>query len=262
MRTYRRGCRLLEREQAQRQREERELTYHHDECGMLVIKARLPPEEGALLLKALETIGEELRREETAPAQKEESDSQKEESDSQKEESDSPEVERNDSAEPSWKLEPTQLEPTQPEPTQPESTQSESTQPESTQSESTQPEPTQWEPTKSEPIQPGHSQSEPTQDLSTQAHPTACAELPKTTDRQRMADSLVELSSRALSAKAGNGNSDDKYLVTIHIDAEVLCDPGCRRPLRAGGRAKHRSGHREAAPSWRGHQAHGAWPRG
>ena len=176
VRTYRRGSRLLENEQAQRQREERELSYHHDESGMLILKARLPPEEGALFLKALEAIRDELRKDESSPPQKDVSDAPEAEpkdSDAahvEPKDSDTSHPTPDDSAESPWK-------------------------------------------------------SERAQGLSAQAHPTACAELPKTTDRQRMADALVELSSRALSAKAGNGDGDERYLVTIHIDAEVLCNP-------------------------------------
>lgn len=51
---YRRAGRLEESERATAQRASRGLTYYYDEDGSLVIHARLPAEEGALVLQALE----------------------------------------------------------------------------------------------------------------------------------------------------------------------------------------------------------------
>ncbi len=53
VRAYRRVGRQAEREQAATQHAARELTYYHDEDGSLVIRARLPAEEGAVVLQAL-----------------------------------------------------------------------------------------------------------------------------------------------------------------------------------------------------------------
>jgi hypothetical protein len=54
VRTYRRCRRLQEAQRAGRQREERSVTWYYDDDGMLVLSARLPPEDGALVLKALD----------------------------------------------------------------------------------------------------------------------------------------------------------------------------------------------------------------
>ncbi len=51
---YRRAKRLQDREQASAQHAERYLDHHYDDDGCLVIKARLPAEQGALIVKALE----------------------------------------------------------------------------------------------------------------------------------------------------------------------------------------------------------------
>jgi len=59
IRTYRRA-KPAEQELAQRQNDERYLSYHHDENNMLVLEGRLPPEVGALLVKALQVASEEL----------------------------------------------------------------------------------------------------------------------------------------------------------------------------------------------------------
>lgn len=48
-----RDARLAEREQAMARHTARELNYYHDEDGSLVIRARLPAEEGAIVLQAL-----------------------------------------------------------------------------------------------------------------------------------------------------------------------------------------------------------------
>ncbi len=53
VRTYRRVGRQGERERAMAQHDARELNYYHDDDGSLVIKARLPAEEGAVVLQAL-----------------------------------------------------------------------------------------------------------------------------------------------------------------------------------------------------------------
>jgi len=45
--------RRAEREQAMASHDERELTYYHDDDGCLVIRARLPAEEGAVVLQAI-----------------------------------------------------------------------------------------------------------------------------------------------------------------------------------------------------------------
>jgi hypothetical protein len=54
VRSYRRVERLQENERATAQRASRGLTYYYDEDGSLVIHARLPADEGALVLQALE----------------------------------------------------------------------------------------------------------------------------------------------------------------------------------------------------------------
>ena len=61
VRGYRRARRLEEAEEAERQHEERFLHYHTDDDGMLVIEARLPPEVGACVVKALEAAMDGLR---------------------------------------------------------------------------------------------------------------------------------------------------------------------------------------------------------
>jgi hypothetical protein len=53
VRSYRYVGRLAEREQAMARHAARELTYYHDDDGSLVIRARLPAEEGAIVLQAL-----------------------------------------------------------------------------------------------------------------------------------------------------------------------------------------------------------------
>jgi len=53
VRAYRRVGRLAEREQAMACHAARELNYYHDDDGSLVIRARLPAEEGAVVLQAL-----------------------------------------------------------------------------------------------------------------------------------------------------------------------------------------------------------------
>ncbi len=53
VRAYRRVGRLEECERATAQHASRELTYYHDDDGSIVIRARLPAEEGAVVLQAL-----------------------------------------------------------------------------------------------------------------------------------------------------------------------------------------------------------------
>jgi len=53
VRGYRSVTRYEERERAARQHDARELNYYHDDDGGLVIRARLPAEEGAVVLQAL-----------------------------------------------------------------------------------------------------------------------------------------------------------------------------------------------------------------
>ncbi|MCP4765197.1 MAG: DUF222 domain-containing protein, partial [Gammaproteobacteria bacterium] len=53
VRAYRRVGRLEERERAAAQHAARELTYYYDDDGSLVIRARLPADEGAVVLQAL-----------------------------------------------------------------------------------------------------------------------------------------------------------------------------------------------------------------
>ena len=52
--------REAERDLAARLADERRLSHHYDEDGMLVLRARLPPEEGALVVQALERAVEQL----------------------------------------------------------------------------------------------------------------------------------------------------------------------------------------------------------
>lgn len=54
VRCYRRTCEAQELGREARQQARRELVFHHDDDGSLVIRARLPAEAGAVLLKALE----------------------------------------------------------------------------------------------------------------------------------------------------------------------------------------------------------------
>jgi hypothetical protein len=57
---YRRCERLQETENANEQHNARELHYHYDENGCLVINARLPAEQGAVIMKALERAMDSL----------------------------------------------------------------------------------------------------------------------------------------------------------------------------------------------------------
>ncbi|MDD9968839.1 MAG: DUF222 domain-containing protein, partial [Myxococcales bacterium] len=60
IRGYRRVRRNEEAQRANQQHAERELRCWYDDSGALVIRGRLPPEQGALLLKALEAAGDSL----------------------------------------------------------------------------------------------------------------------------------------------------------------------------------------------------------
>ncbi len=62
VRAWRRVDRIAEAEEAVKQRRERYCRAYPDEDGMLVVRARLPAEVGALLLAALEAAGDELYR--------------------------------------------------------------------------------------------------------------------------------------------------------------------------------------------------------
>jgi hypothetical protein len=62
VREYRRSRGAAETEQAREQQTSRCLTTYWDRDGMLVVRGRLPPEEGALLLKALNTSKDDLLR--------------------------------------------------------------------------------------------------------------------------------------------------------------------------------------------------------
>jgi hypothetical protein len=63
VRAYRKTQRAEALDQANRQHAERYLRYHHDDDGMLVISARLPAEQGALVVQALEAAADALREE-------------------------------------------------------------------------------------------------------------------------------------------------------------------------------------------------------
>ncbi len=58
VRAYRRAQRLDELDQANRMHEDRFLRWHHDDDGSFLLQARLTPEQGALVRKALERAGE------------------------------------------------------------------------------------------------------------------------------------------------------------------------------------------------------------
>ena len=58
--------RLNDPERILRQRRERGLNWSFDDYGMLVIQGRFPPEEGALLIRAIEAMRERIYREERA----------------------------------------------------------------------------------------------------------------------------------------------------------------------------------------------------
>lgn len=62
VRCYRRVCEAQELGREAHQQARRELVFHYDDDGSLVIRARLPAEAGAVLLKALEAAGTDLPR--------------------------------------------------------------------------------------------------------------------------------------------------------------------------------------------------------
>jgi len=64
VRLFRGVQRNEEREKALRQHDERTVQFFDDEDGCLVIKARLPPEQGAVVVKALQAAVDSLRAEE------------------------------------------------------------------------------------------------------------------------------------------------------------------------------------------------------
>src|SRR5690606_12314424 len=63
VRHYRRAKEAEELSRAEQQRANRAVRYYFDHDGCLVLKARLPPEAGALLIKALDAAVEELPEE-------------------------------------------------------------------------------------------------------------------------------------------------------------------------------------------------------
>jgi hypothetical protein len=60
VRSFRRADRLTENAQAEAREESRRLSAHFDADGMLVLRGRLAPEQGALLLKALEVSANDV----------------------------------------------------------------------------------------------------------------------------------------------------------------------------------------------------------
>ncbi len=66
VRLYRRVGRLEELDQANEQHAERGLRCYWDESGALVVEGRLPPEQGALVMKALQAASDALREAEHA----------------------------------------------------------------------------------------------------------------------------------------------------------------------------------------------------
>jgi len=68
VRAYRRAA-PAEQELAQRQQAGRNLSYYHDDENMVVLRGRLPPEVGALLVKALQVAGEAQQDDSAEPAQ-------------------------------------------------------------------------------------------------------------------------------------------------------------------------------------------------
>ena len=54
VRLYRRAERLQDTEAAKERHDNRQMSYHYDHDGCLVIKGRFPAEQGALIVKALE----------------------------------------------------------------------------------------------------------------------------------------------------------------------------------------------------------------
>jgi hypothetical protein len=62
VRKYQHCKRLQDPNEAENWKQQKNLSWHQDEAGMYVINARLPPEEGALVIKALEIIQAENKR--------------------------------------------------------------------------------------------------------------------------------------------------------------------------------------------------------
>lgn len=60
VRSYRRACRAAELAEANVRHARRRLDYHYDEDGSLVLRARLSPEEGAVVLAALQAAASEI----------------------------------------------------------------------------------------------------------------------------------------------------------------------------------------------------------
>ena len=58
-----------EQEQTARQYDTRFLSYHHDDDNMLVLRGRLPPEVGAVLIKALQVTGDGVQDDSAEPSQ-------------------------------------------------------------------------------------------------------------------------------------------------------------------------------------------------
>ena len=69
VRSYRRLA-PAEQEQTTRQHEGRYLSYHHDDDNMLVLQGRLPPEVGALLVKALRKAEDGANEDSAEPGQR------------------------------------------------------------------------------------------------------------------------------------------------------------------------------------------------
>jgi hypothetical protein len=71
VRLYRRTERAQELRKANARHAERSLSYYFDDDGSLVIKGRLGPEQGALVIKALQVAGDALREAERGPESRE-----------------------------------------------------------------------------------------------------------------------------------------------------------------------------------------------
>ncbi len=69
VRKYRRACELQVLDQARAQYEGRGLSYRHGEDDSIVIRVRLPPEQGEVVLKALQAVANRLWQEERASAE-------------------------------------------------------------------------------------------------------------------------------------------------------------------------------------------------
>ena len=69
VRSYRRLA-PAEQEQSTRQHDRRYLSYHHDDDNMLVLRGRLPPEVGAVLIKALRCAEEVAGEDSAEPSQR------------------------------------------------------------------------------------------------------------------------------------------------------------------------------------------------